>query len=269
MRGSAARERLVILLLLVAPGPLLAQDGEDGRVLPWSATLYYDVTQIASPPDEAYWHTVTAGVARRMDAGSVALQGLVTQRFDVSDAGAVVDVYRDLWRGAYGNVRVGMAPGAEVLARYDAGAELFQTVGNVELAASFRHQSFEVAEVNTMGAAAAYYVGRWYLRPRTLVAHVHEAWSPFVAFTARRYLGEGTDDRFDVAAGFGEEVLEIAAPAFGEGPLDVITSGSRFVSLGGQRYLARRLGLSAAGWYSEYEEIPNRWGVSVGVLTRW
>lgn len=269
MRGPAARARLVVLLSLLAPGPLLAQDDEAGRVLPWSATLYYDVTQIAPSADEAYWHTVTAGVARQLESGSVALQGLVTRRFDVSDAGAVVDAYRDLWRGAYGNVRVGMAPGAEVLARFDAGAELFQTVGNVELAASFRHQSFEVAEVNTVGAAAAYYVGRWYLRPRTLVAQVDESWSPFLAFTARRYLGEGTDDRFDVAAGFGEEVLEVAAPASGDGPLDVITSGSRFVSLGGQRYFARRFGLSAAGWYSDYEEIPNRWGVSVGVLTRW
>lgn len=268
MTAWAAGLGVAALALLAAVGPLMAQ-GEPGRVLPWSATLYYDVTRIAPSPDEAYWHTVTAGLARRMAAGSVAVQGLVTRRIDVADEGAVLDVYRDLWSGAYGNVRVGVAPGAEVLARFDAGAELFQSAGNAELSASFRHQSFEVAEVNTLGGALAYYVGRWYLRPRTLVAHVDEAWSPFLAFTARRYFGEGTEDLLDVGAGFGEEVLEVAAPASGEGPLDVITSGSRFASLRGQRYFAPNFGVSVGGWYSDYEEIPNRWGASVGLLTRW
>lgn len=266
MRRVAAAA-LAAAAVLAAAGPLVAQaEMEPPR---WSAELYYDVTQISPSPDEAYWQTVTAGVGRRSSNGSVAVQGLVTRRFEVSDAAVIADVYHDLWSGAYGNVRIGVAPAAEALSRFDAGAELYQALGNAELSASFRHQSFEVSEVNTLGVGLAYYIGNWYLRPRGLAAQVDESWSPFLAFTARRYLGDTSDNLMELAVGIGEEVLEVAAPASGTGPLDVITSGSRFVSLRSQRYFGRRFGVSASTSYSDYEEIPNRWRFALGVLTRW
>src|SRR5690606_31119568 len=108
-----------------------------------------------------------------------------------------------------------------------------------------------------------------YLRPRTVVARVDQSWSPFVAFSARRYLGDGSDNNFDFTAGFGEEVLEVAAPASGRGPLEVITSRSHFGAVRGQRYVSGNLGFSASASYSDYAAIENRWGVSVGLLTRW
>ena len=257
----------VAMAALVTAAPLVAQ--EEVEAPRWSATLFYDITRIAPSPDEAYWHAVTAGVGRRFDGGSVALQGLASRRFDTTDEAAIVDVYHDLWTGAYANARLAAAPGAVALARTDAGAELFQTIGRAELAGSFRFQSFEVNDVSTVGAALGYYLGRWYLRPRTVVANVDDAWSPFFAFAARRYFGDGTDDTVDLARGMGEEVLEVAAPTTGSGPLDVITSGSRFLALRGQRYLTPNVGVSVGASYSDYEEIPNRWGASLGVLTRW
>lgn len=252
---------------LLATTPLGAQ-GEAGAPR-WSGAFYYDVTRIAPSPNEAYWQTVTAGVTRLLDGGSVGIQALASRRFDTTDEAAIFDVYHDLWSGAYGNLRLAAAPGAEVLAQVDAGAELFQSFGNAELAGSFRYQSFEVTEVSTIGAAVGYYLGRWYLRPRTLVANVDESWSPFVAFTARRYFGDSGDNRVDLSLGMGEEVLEVAAPSSGAGPLDVITSGSRFLGVRGQRYLNGSLGLSLGASYSDYAEIPNRWGASLGVMTRW
>ena len=270
MRRSSAVATLGMAVAPLLAGPVAARaQGEGGSALPWSATLFYDAQEIARTPEAAYWHTVTAGVAARVPHGSIGVQVMATRRFDLSDQAVIVDAYHDLWGGAYGNLRVGGAPGAEVLARFDAGAELFQAVGRGELSASYRFQSFEASDVSTLGAGLGYYAGNWYLRPRTVVAHVDEAWSPFVAFTARRYFGDTTDNLIDLASGMGEEVLEVAAPATGAGPLDVITSGSRFASLRAQRYIGRHFGVTAGVSYSDYAEIPNRWGMSLGLLARW
>ena len=87
------------------------------------------------------------------------------------------------------------------------------------------------------------------------------------AITARRYLGDGADDRLDLSLGGGEEVLEV--PAAGDTRVDVLTSASRYAGLRIQRYPGRHFGFSIGGSYSSYREIRDRWGLSVGVMTRW
>lgn len=255
------------LLGSLASTPLAAQEREPAPR--WSATLHYDAQRVAPGPGADYWHTLTAGVGRKLAGGSLVLQAVATRRFDIEDHAFVADAYHALWRGAYGNARVGLAPGAETMSRYDVGAEVFQAVGRSELSASLRHQGFDVTQVSSAGLGVGYYVGSWYLRPRTVVARVDESWSPFVAFTGRRYLGDGTDRSFDLTVGMGEEVLEVAAPVGADGRLNVVTSGSRFAGVRTQHFFGRHLGAAAGASYSAYEAIADRWAVSVGVLTRW
>jgi YaiO family outer membrane protein len=263
------RGTVACALALASVAPVQATAQEDPTPLPWSAVLYYDAQEIAREPDRAYWHTVTTGVQRRLANGSIAIQGIATRRFDLSDQALVIDAYHDLWSGAYANAVVRVAHEAEVLPNYHAGIELFQALGGLEVSGSYQHQEFAVADVNTFGIGTGHYVGAWYLRPRSLVANINDSWSPFFALTARRYLGDTTDDFFDFSLGLGEEVLEVAPPTGAASSVAVITSGSRFASARAQSFLSRHIGGFVGGTYSDYEEIPYRWGVSVGVISRW
>lgn len=255
------------LALLVVNSAAAQDDPEGSR---WSGTLFYEALQISPGPKAGFWHAVNVGIARRHARGSVALHGISTRRFDLTDRAFAVDLYNDLWSGAYGNLRMAAAPGATVMARVDLRGEVYQALGASELTASLRHQRFELAEVTTFGVGAGHYAGRWYLRPRTLVAAVGRSWSPFAAFTARRYVGEGTDNLVDVTLGGGQEVLEVLEPGErSDGGLEVVSSASHFAGVRIQRYVNANLGVSLGGSYSGYEAIPDRWGISVGVLTRW
>jgi YaiO family outer membrane protein len=266
MTGRAARWWWVIFLTLL-PATLAAQD-EPAEATRWAASLHYEAQQIAREPDEAYWHTVTAGIQRSLRGGSIAVQAVTTRRFDIDDQALVADAYHDLWAGAYANARVRYAPGAETLPVYALAAEVFQTIASSEISASYQHQEFAVADVNTFGLGLGQYVGAGYLRLRSIVARIDDTWSPFVAFSARRYLGDTTDNSVELSLGIGEEVLEVAAPT-GAVPVDVITTSSRFAALSTQRFFSRNLGATAGASISDYGNIPTRWGLSMGVITRW
>lgn len=258
----------VVALVPHLVGTAMAQ--EEATATRWSGTLFYEAQRISPGPDAAYWQKVNLGVARHHSHGSVAVHGISSHRFDVTDRTVAVDVYNDLWRGAYGNLWVAAAPGAEATARTDLRGEVYQSLGASELTASVRHQRFELTEVMTVGVGAGHYAGNWYLRPRTVVAVVGGSWSPFVAFTARRYVGGGSDNLIDVTLGAGREVLEVIDPGTSSaGGLEVVSSAARFGGMRVQRYVNANLGVSVAGSYSGYEAIPDRWGMSLGVLTRW
>lgn len=254
------------LVAIMLPTVLTAQ--ENVSDLRWSAVLYYDAQQVARSP-YAYWHTITAGVQRKLDGGSIAIQSVATRRFNIDDHALVADVYHDLWRGAYGNARLRYAPDAEALPSSTIGGEIVQVVASSEISASYQHQEFAIADVNTIGLGLGFYIGNWYLRPRSLVAQIEDSWSPFLAFTARRYLGDTTDNSFDFSVGLGEEVLEVAPPLTSTRTVDVITTGSRFAAVKTQRFFGRHLGAVVGATYSDYVDISTRWGLSVGVITRW
>jgi YaiO family outer membrane protein len=237
--------------------------------LDWSAVLYYDTQQIARTPERAYWHTLTAGVGRALPHGSISVHAISTHRFEIHDQALALDLYHDLWPGAYANVVARVADHAEVLPNYSASAEVYQSIGGQEISASYQHQEFAVADVNTFGLGTGHYVGAWYLRPRSLVANIDDSWSPFFAFSARRYLDERTDDYVDFSLGLGEEVLEVAPLPSSPVAVDVITSASRFASLRTQRFLGRHVGGFVGATYSDYQAIPDRWGVSLGIISRW
>jgi YaiO family outer membrane protein len=253
------------IVMLLVRAPVSAGQAVEDPV--WSASLVHDLIRIDMADGTAYWRTSTAGLGRRFSGGSVTLYGLSATRAGRTEHAAIVDTYADLWDGAYGNLRLGFAPTARMLARLDAGGEVFQAIGSMELSASVRRQEFETAEVSTFGLGTGHYLGRWYVRPRAAAAHVRTSWSPFAAVTARRYLGDGTDDLLDLSVGGGEEVLEV--PGTGATRVDVLTSSSRYAGLRIQRYPSRHFGFSIGGSYSSYRQIRDRWGLSAGVMTRW
>ena len=266
MRRSAPPTWLAaaVAVLLVRAPTAAGQAVESGS---WSASLGHDLLRIELTDGPTYWRTSTIGVGRRFSGGSVAVYGVSATRSGRTEHAAIADGYADLWTGAYGNLRLATAPAAVMLARLDAGGEVFQTIGSTELSASVRRQEFAQSQVNTFGFGTGHYLGRWYLRPRAAAAQVGTSWSPFAAVTARRYLGEGTDDLFDLSFGGGEEVLEV--PAAGAERVDVLTSISRYAGLRIQQYPSRRFGFSVGASYSSYRTIRDRWGLSVGVTTRW
>lgn len=245
-------------------------DAQEADFRPWSATVGLDVQQVRSAAGASYWQTLTTTVARKLPAGSLAFGGISARRHDRTDLAGIADLYGDLWEGAYGNVRVALAPRAEILSRIDIGAEIFHSIGAAEVSLSARSQEFETARVRTFGLGTGYYSGDWFLRPRGVVAQVEGSWSPFVAFTGRRYLGGSTDDLIDLSLGGGAEVLEVTgADAARSVGVEVVTSASRFGGIRLQRYFGERVGLSAGAWYSDYDAIHDRWGVSAALTTRW
>lgn len=265
------RPATMLARTLVAAGALAlaAVPARAQEIVPsaWSAALYYDLQQLSSGP-ERYGQTLTASVLRRAERGSLAVQAIGTRRFELEDRALGVDAYHDLWPGAYGNAYVQWSPDGAVLPELIAGAELFQGVGNAELAPGYRRQRYATADVTTLGLGLGYYAGAWYLRQRTQLAEVGGEWSPYFTATARRYLNESTTDSYDVSLGLGEEVLDIA-PATGSGAVQVITTRARFAAVRTQRSLTPHLGVLLGASYNDYASIPNRWGATVGVVTRW
>ncbi len=208
------------------------------------------------------WLAWLARVERRDRRGTIAAEAVLDRRFSLWDAGGAVDVYHVLWRRAYGNVRVVAAPGARVIPRLDASAELYQGVGaGIEVSAGYRRMSYPGGGVDLWGASVAKYAGDWYLRVRGVAVPQHGELGGSLGLLVRRYLGT-PDDLVDLSGAAGKEVVTV-----GPGPLlEVRTSTELALRL--QRFVTPRLGLSLTGTYAAEQGIPARTGLTVGVVRR-
>jgi len=159
------------------------------------------------------------------------------------DDRAGLELYPQLWRGAYGYLDLSLAPKAAFLPSSSFHLEVYQVVlKRLELSLGARRMSFAAGGVTVLAASAAVYAGSWYPNAR-----VH--WADRAAgreFTwmagVRRYLADAS--YLWVSAGHGSRSMEtassdeiLAAPAwFAEAGFDVYVL--RHIKLRG--YVSRR-----------------------------
>ena len=134
------------------------------------------------------WSAAELGIIYRNIQGSVYTGVRYVNRFGLSAAALDLDGYLTLQRGRYVNVRVAIAPKAQVLPNYDFTAEGFLPIWkNSEISASFRHMSFPNDEVNIYGISIGKYTRNYFFRGSSLITP-EDALKLYVNILVRRYL---------------------------------------------------------------------------------
>jgi YaiO family outer membrane protein len=247
---------LLFALLMAAPDSVAAPR--------WRAGLTYGFE--AFTRDRTTWHAASAQLSRRLAHGTLIGELLTARRFDRTDRGAAVDAYRTLWPRSYGNLRVQVAPGSDVLPRLDVAAEAFQSVtGGIEFSAGYRRMQYPHDHADLFSAGVAKYTGNWYLRARTTIVPKAGSTGVSASLAARRYLAT-PDDFLDVQGGLGEELLTVGTGP--NGP-DVQVRANRFAAVRIQKLLTSRLGVSVGATFNGTDGFPDRRGLTVGVSHRW
>ena len=248
---------LLALLALVPPA-------DSGNGLRWQGTLGYGFE--AFTRDQATWQSASAQVGRRFDHGTVIGELLAARRFDLTDEGFAVDAYRTLWRGAYGNLRTQVDPGAEVLPRLDVAAEVFQNAkGGFEFSAGYRRMQYAGDHADLWTAGAGKYAGNWYLRARTIVVPRGGTTAVSVSLAVRRYFATA-DDYLDVQGGLGEELITLGTGP--SGPL-VEVRRNRYLAATFRTFVTARLGVTVGATFNGTDGLPDRRGLTAGLTTRW
>jgi len=246
------------------PAPLSAQAPSAPRAeARWLAHLSWERQFPGSDlPQWSDWTSMEVGLLRDFRSGAVGVQAFRVERFGAVDGGAAVDVYRELWSGSYGNVRVRVAPDAGILPDADARIELFQALpGAWEVSGSWWRMDVPAYDVDVLGVGVARYVGQWYLRQVTSLSFLAGESALSASLSARRYLGSSREF-LELGAGVGREAVVLGA-----GPA-VDTRDTRFAQVRMSRFLGRRWGVTGTAGYHAFEGTPDRKLLAVGILAR-
>ena len=250
--------RLAIIALLAGAAPAAGQVANTSRWIAHADATFERLD--GSDVLGSDWIELRAGVGRRLTGGRVVLEGMRVRRFADWDAAGAAEAYHTLWRGAYGNVRVQVAPEATVLPRADVSAELFQGVGQgVEVSVGYRRMQFEGFGVDIRRLGLASNLQGWYLRGIvSVVPHDGDTTATSLGATVRR-LSRDELSFVEVSGAFGTESVTIAP-----GPV-VELRDTRSILLRGQYALSRRLRATASLGYAEQDNFPDRIGGSLGL----
>jgi YaiO family outer membrane protein len=226
----------------------------------WRAGLEYGFEAFTT--SRAAWQTYTARVERKSARGSIALEAVDATRFSLWDQAAALDAYRTLWAHAYGNLRVSVAPGAQVLPRSDVTAELYQGIGRGwEASAGYRRMNYAGRGVDLWGASLGKYVGNWYVVARATAVPQSGRLGGGAWLLVRRYL-QTADDYVDVSGGAGSEVATLAADS-------IAVSHTQFLAARAQHFVSPRVGLTLGATWNVQQGIPARRGLTFGAMYRW
>ena len=245
----------MIPLLLAAT--LLIPD--TGRV--WRAGFSYGFEDFTGARDT--WHAATVHVGRRFARGTVIGEFVYARRFHQDRGGLAIDAYHDLWRRAYGNVRVQRVPGGGVVPKTDVAGEAFQGLpGGWEISGGYRRMAFDSNASDIWSAGVARYAGDWYLRARALLIP-RPGTTGAVLVSVRRYLAT-PEEYLDVLVGIGSEVI-VADSDLGVGDV----RATRSAALTWRRSLTPGLGIQVGAAWNDTEGLPVRRGLAFGVTHRW
>jgi YaiO family outer membrane protein len=229
----------------------------------WTGSVRYEFQTFAGD-DPAWrdWHTFGIGLGRRLPGGSIALEGVRTLRFGEADQAVAVEAFADLWRRAFGNVRLQFAPHADVLPGWDARLELFQMFAPAwETAASFRRLEYDPRPVNVYGLGLGRYIRALFLRGRAELVQMGGESGANLTILARRFLAS-PDHFLELGAGAGTESVVLAA-----GPeLDLRDARAFFGRY--QQPLDPQLFLVLGGHYAVLADIPDRRGLWLTLAIR-
>ena len=262
--ATAAMAALALAALAAAGLPVPTAAQAPSR--PWTARVGYERDLIDSTaPQWTDWQRWSVGVMRGFEGGSVAVELMRSRRFGLDDDAAALDLYLDLASRTYVNARAQIAPDARVSAEGDYRVELYQGFGTGwEGSAGARLLSIGGRDVRVFGASLARYLPGWYLRARADLNPSFDHAALLASAAARRYL-TGPEGFVELAAGTGEEVVEVAP---GDDGADADIRGSRFVALRAELFPHQRFGLSAGLSYNGLDDLPSRVGVGLSGIAR-
>jgi YaiO family outer membrane protein len=247
---------LLFALLVATPDTVVAPK--------WQAGVRYGFE--AFTRDRATWQAASAQLGHRFAHGTLIAELLTATRFDLTDRGGALDAYHRLWPHSYGNLRVQVAPGADVLPRLDVSTEVFQGVpGGFEFSVGYRRMQYAHDHADLFSAGVAKYTGNWYLRARTTVVPKAGTTGVSGSLAVRRYLATA-DDYLDIQGGLGQELITVGA---GPGGPDVQVRANRFAAVRIQKLLTSRIGLSVGATYNSTDGLPDRRGLAAGLFCRW
>ena len=220
-----------------------------------SATLWeFTVSQELQTftPKRENWNTTTFGVNRELANGSIAIGGLKTERFSIGDESLFIDIYYELWRNSYANLRLDAGIDPTVIANQITRIEVFQSVGDGwEFSANYRRMEFINSKVDIYGLSLAKYVGRWYLRENTSIIPKDGKLGYTNSVSIRRYLST-IDNFLEIRMGHGQEEVILRASS----KPDKLTRD--FISIRLQHFLSNNYGLSIGSSYNDEQGAPIR-----------
>lgn len=259
LRHSALAVVAALTILPGAPRAAAAQAPSST----WFGAVFYDGDYFTgSSPVWTDWWTIRAMANRAFGGATVGLEATTTHRFALTDQSVAVDAYVDLWQGAYVHLRSRVAPGAELLPLSDWRGEIFHALpGGWEASANLWVMNLSGPDVETAGLGLARYVSQWYLRGRASLAEIAGRHAGAVGVFARRFLGDSRQ-YFELGGGTGEEVVILGA-----GPL-LEARRTWFLAGSFQRFLFEPLGVHLSAGLNDFEGVPLRRHLTVGLISR-
>jgi len=260
---NSARWIMTLMTLLGTLPALAAAQSPSASETSNVVSFTHEHTFISSAnPGWADWTETRVGLMHTLDRGAIGGETARVKRFGLADVALTADTYIETWSGAYANIRGRITPQADVLPRWDAYAELFQSLGaGWEASASAWHMNVPAANVSVFGAGVGRYAGAWYLRALGRLSRSAGSNVGSTSILVRRYLGDSRE-LVEVATGTGREVVVLGA-----GPV-VALRRTTSAHIRAQQFVTPVLGASAALSFNTFEGAPDRLGLSVGLLAR-
>jgi len=229
----------------------------------WESRLWYQNESVSGRPDSD-GNRVRLHLQRRLPKGSVALGLKFLDRFDNQDKGGFLDLYHDLWKRAYGNIRFELANDPLVMPKTDTFAAIYQGVATRwEIMGSMRHLVYDGAATDIYTLGVGMFPGKWYLRLQGYTVPNDNGNGSGLIASARRYLGD-VDNYAEVSVVKFKDFQSLEV-----GPVGAGNQGWS-VHFHLQKWLGEIWGLGAGYSYSNPEdEAPDTHMLRAGLFLRW
>ena len=227
----------------------------------WQFSNSYE-QQSYGPPRNG-WYTTTWIMERKVRRGSWTAEGLRFRRFGRTDRGGAAEGYLALWPRSYANARFQAVVKAEVVARAEGHAELFQSFGKQwEASVRYRHMDFRLDDVDLYAVSLAKYAGRWYGRTRVSWTPRPEGAGYAREFALRRY-GRRIDDFFELT------LSRASSSAFGAAGAGSTGDQTTSLAVRTQKFWTPRFGTAVIYLVEDEIGLPPRRGLSGTIYLRW
>ncbi|MEO6876993.1 MAG: YaiO family outer membrane beta-barrel protein [Gemmatimonadaceae bacterium] len=209
------------------------------------------------------WQRHSVAVRYRGASESHGVEAIAIRRFDKWNSAVALEGAKNLGRASYVALRAQFAPNADIVARSDLSATLYQSIGTGwELVPSLRVMSFPNERVGIVGLGVGRYSGLWYLSARGNEASQRGEHAFTATAEARRYATDGSLNFLDGVLSLGREVAVL-------GPNVVKLQQTSSAAIRGQKLLTRNFGISATLSRNAISSLPNRFGAGISTFLRW
>ncbi len=248
---------LSFLSAIAFPTGIRAQD-------PWFGGAFYE-RHFFDGSAEAWtdWETVRGLFLRQFDSGAFGVEATYEDRFGTRDETVAADAYLNLWTGSYANLRIRAAHDAEIVPYSDWRLEVFEGLaGGWEISGSAWLMNVPGPNVSVFGFGLGRYVEAWYVRAIGNVAESAGTRSGGGYLSARRFFEDDGRQFVEMSAGSGGEAVVVGA-----GPILEVRD-TWFAQATLQRFFWNTFGLNVSAGVHDFEGIPVRRRLTLGLITR-